>query len=90
MAATNEPPSIAVYFKAQLGKPLLTRHHGKSYDPDHPAFHIHTTCGADCRKAIDAARDLLEHSRKANGEREQVTDTIIALTIEIVMTYVYG
>lgn len=89
-----KPPSVATYFADQLGYslPLADDDEGiKPWSPAHADFHIETGCGIECKKAIDAAAELMRHVREA-GPREISNDLneIARVTGQIVRIYVYG
>lgn len=80
------PPTVAAYFLARLGQSTAMT----SYDAD-PEFHIHTVCGAQCARAIDAAAVLIYHVRAAFGnDRPDIIETVRDTAAEIVCVYTFG
>lgn len=94
-------PTVAAYFKQKLGEelePEAERDRTHPASPYHPGFHIDTGCGCECRAAIDAAAEILQHLSNAYGEpgnRQHPKGPVLRASIaeatrNIVLCYVYG
>jgi hypothetical protein len=94
-------PTVAEYFKQKLGaelEPEAERDRTHPASPYHPAFHIDTGCGVECRAAIDAAAEILVHLANAYGEpgnRQHpkgppLRAAVVEAARNIVLCYVYG
>lgn len=79
-------PTVAVYYREKLGRPLR--------DPQRlcskPGFTIATDCGRSCRQAIDAAAGMLAHVEASVGKRGPDYSNVVRALEEVVLTYVYG
>lgn len=100
-AATAAPalPTVAAYFLSKLGAELENpAEPDQPYSPSHPDFHIETGCGVECRAAIDAAAEILQHLSNAYGEPGNrmhpkgppLRASVVEATRNIVLCYVYG
>ena len=66
--ANADVPSVAAYFQQKLGEVLeQDADPTNEADPSHPEFTIETGCGVECRAAIDAGAEVLNHLRSAFG-----------------------
>ena len=85
-------PTVADYFKQQLGEELEPdpphAPHDHENSPYHPEFTVETGCGEECKLAIDAGKQFLHHSQSAHGSRDKAE--IIKVIRGIVLCYVYG
>lgn len=94
-------PTIAAYFTQKLGEELeapAQRDPAHPASPYHPDFHIDTACGIECRAAIDASAEILQHLANAFGEpgnREHpkgpaMRAAVVEAARNVVLCYVYG
>jgi hypothetical protein len=95
MPKQTDPPSVAAYFAAKLGRPLVdpqsrTAHDRKQpWSPFSPEFHIETGCGADCRAAIDMAAAFAALVRDSTADADDLAK-LIEICESTVLCYVYG
>jgi hypothetical protein len=94
-------PTVGAYFEQKLREPLQPvseREPQYEHSPYHPSFHIDTGCGCECRAAIDAAAEILQHLANAYGEpgnREhpkgpELRKHVAEAVRNVVLCYVYG
>jgi hypothetical protein len=94
-------PTVGAYFEQKLKaelEPVSEREPREPYSPYHPDFHIDTGCGVECRAAIDAAAEILQHLANAYGEpgnREhpkgpELRRHVVEAVRNVVICYVYG
>jgi hypothetical protein len=92
-------PTVAAYFEQKLGAPLEKNPKpAEVSSPSHPDFHIDTGCGAECRAAIDASAEILQHLSNAFGEPGNrmhpkgppLRAAVIEAARNVVLCYVYG
>jgi hypothetical protein len=77
--------SVDTYFDDVLGE------HEPIWRGDPEQMPIDSVCGEDCRKAIDAARDLIEHIRMAFGDdRPDDIDRVTEVARDVCCCYVNG
>lgn len=85
--------SVADYFHHKLDSPLEPKPPEPIpvYSPHHPEFHIMTGCGVECKRAIDAAHELISCSVEAGFVVLPLSRTsLIEHTKAIVEVYVHG
>jgi len=96
-------PTVAAYFQQRLGAPLeetvdIVDGEIPGYSPSHPEFTIETGCGCDCRAAIDASAEILQHLSNAFGEPGNAMHpkgpplrlAVVEAARNVVLCYVYG
>lgn len=94
-------PTVAAYFQQKLGaelEPEGERDPSHPASPYHPGFHIDTGCGVECRAAIDASAEILQHLASAYGEPGNAQHpkgpplraSVVEAARNIVLCYVYG
>lgn len=75
--------SVSAYYENSLGTTAMLDEACK----DIP---ISSTCGQDCKRAIDAAEGMLEAARMAYGEASNEWHQVRKLTAKIVNCFVCG
>lgn len=85
-----EPETVAEYFENALGADIETLD-GPDSDNSMERMPLASICGHECRRAIDAARALLDFVERATGEdRPERNRAVQVIALQCCLVFING